>query len=179
MTPETPGQQADLQDSLNVFADLGYVRAEDIPSIPVLQRDAPFVVYSPLASAAAMPDLVLLFVNAAQSLLITEAISQVDAGVPPALGRPACAIVPQVANTGKPALSLGCCGARAYLDVMSDDIALWALPGAKIGEYAARLEVLAKANTILGGFHRLRKKEIAAGQSPSIRESLAHFQAGN
>ena len=36
---------------------------------------------------------------------------------------------PHVVNTGQPALSLGCCGARAYLDVMTDDVALWAATG--------------------------------------------------
>ena len=34
----------------------------------------------------------------------------------PAMGRPACAVVPQAINSGQAALSLGCCGARAYLD---------------------------------------------------------------
>src|ERR1700735_2619638 len=32
----TSAQQQDLGDALKVFADLGYVRAEDIPLIPVL-----------------------------------------------------------------------------------------------------------------------------------------------
>src|ERR1700685_2876380 len=30
-------QPIDLKDALGVFSDLGYVRAEDLPSIPVLQ----------------------------------------------------------------------------------------------------------------------------------------------
>lgn len=179
MPPGTPAQEADLNDSLKVFADLGYVRPEDIPTIPVLANEAKHVVYAPLATTPIAADVVLLFVNSQQGLLITEAIQQVEAGSPPALGRPACAVLPQVMNSGKPALSLGCCGARAYLDVMTDNVALWALPGARVAEYAARLEVLAKANGILSGFHTLRRKEFADGQSPSIKETLTHFQAGS
>jgi uncharacterized protein (DUF169 family) len=33
----SPAQQIDLEDALGVFSDLGYVRGEDLPSIPVLQ----------------------------------------------------------------------------------------------------------------------------------------------
>lgn len=105
-------------------------------------------------------------------------MQQVEPGLPPALGRPACAVIPQAINTGKPALSLGCCGARAYLDVFTDDFALWALPGNRIADYAARIKVLADANTILTKFHELRRDDVAAGKSPSVNESLARLQGG-
>ena len=56
------------------------------------------------------------------------------------MGRPACAVVPQVVNGGRGAMSLGCCGARAYLDAMPDGVALWALTGGKIAAYARQGE---------------------------------------
>jgi len=173
----TASQQEDLNDCLKVFGDLGYVRPEDIPGIPVLKEEAKYVVYAPLASTPLAPSTVLLFANSRQSLTITEAVQQVEPGVPPALGRPACAVIPQAVNSGKPALSLGCCGARAYLDVLTDDFALWALPGARIAEYADRIKVLAQANTILGQFHQIRRMDIEAGQSPSVKESIARLQS--
>lgn len=55
-------------------------------------------------------------VNANQTLILSEATQQVEKQNPPAMGRPACAVVAQVMNTGRAALSSGCCGARAYLD---------------------------------------------------------------
>ena len=170
-------QETDLNDALKVFADLGYVRPQDLPNIPVLKKESKHVVYAPLASTPLPPDAVLLFAHSQQGLIITEAIQQVEPETPPALGRPACAIVPQVVNSGKAALSLGCCGARAYLDALSDDVALWALPGAKIAEYAERIEALAKANAILEQFHTLRRKDIEGGMIPSIQQSLARLQA--
>jgi uncharacterized protein (DUF169 family) len=176
MPLSTAAQQEDLNTCLKVFGDLGYVRPEDIAGIPVLKEEAKHVIYAPLASTPLPPSTVLLFANSRQSLAITEAVQQVDPSVPPALGRPACAIIPQVINTGKPALSLGCCGARAYLKVMTDDFALWALPGARIDEYAARIKVLAQANQILTQFHQLRRSDIEAGKSPSIKESLVRLQ---
>jgi uncharacterized protein (DUF169 family) len=168
----TAPQQDDLNTCLKVFGDLGYVRPEDIPNIPVLKDEPQYVVYSPLASTPLPPATVLLFANSRQSLAITEAVQQVEPGVPPALGRPACAVIPQSINSGKPALSLGCCGARAYLDVLTDDFALWALPGARLSEYAARIKVLAEANEVLTKFHQLRRKDVELGKSPSVKESL-------
>jgi len=172
----TASQQEDLKDCLSVFADLGYVRPADIPAIPVLKDEQKYVVYAPLASTPLSPAAVLLFANSRQSLAITEAVQQVEPGVPPALGRPACAVIPQAVNSGKPALSLGCCGARAYLDVLTDDFALWALPGARIGEYAARIKVLAQANDVLTKFHHLRREDVETGKSPTVKESLVRLE---
>lgn len=170
-------QQTDLMDALKVFGDLGYVRSEDLPQIPVLKRQPRHVIYSPLATAPLPPDVVLLFVDANQTLILSEATQQVESDLPPAMGRPACAVVPQVVNTGRAALSLGCCGARAYLDVLPDSVALFAIPGAKLEAYAQRIEALANANAILSKFHHLRRRDVEAGKAPTIQESLATLSA--
>ena len=146
MPLDTPARQENLNDCLKVFGDLGYVRPEDIPAIAVLKEEAKYVVYAPLDSTPVPPSVVLLLANSRQSLAITEAVQQVDPDVPPAMGRPACSVIPQAINSGRPALSLGCCGARAYVNALTDDFAIWALPGAKIAEYAARIKVLTAAN---------------------------------
>ena len=169
----TDTTSAELGLVLKVFADLTYVRAEDVAQIPVLSRRPKFVVYGPLAEAPAMPDVVMLFVQASQTLVLSEAAQQIDGGATPALGRPACAVVPQAVNSGNAALSLGCCGARAYLDVMTDDIAMFAIPGPKLEAFAERVEALAKANGILTQFHAVRKRQVESGTKPTVSESLA------
>jgi len=173
----SPSQQTDLADALKVFGDLGYVRPEDLPLIPVLASRSKHVVYAPLAESPLPPDVVLLFANSNQTLVLSEATQQVEVGTPPAMGRPACAVIPQVANTGRAALSLGCCGARAYLDVLTDDVALFAIPGAKLEAYVERIVALAKANSVLTRFHGLRRNEILAGGNPTVRQSLEAFMA--
>lgn len=173
----TPAEDAELGAALAVFADLGYVRAEDVPRIPTLKKSPKYVVYAPLAEAPLSPDVVLLFVKASQQLILAEASESVDGGLAPAMGRPACAIVPQAMNSGSAALSLGCCGARAYVDAMTDDIALYALPGARLEAYVARIAELAKANQVLGKFHTIRRKDIEAGGKPTLAESLAQLQS--
>jgi uncharacterized protein (DUF169 family) len=165
-------------DAIKVFGDLGYVRQEDLPLIPVLQSQPRHVLYSPLADTPLIPDVVLLFADAAQTLILSEATQQVEGGNASAMGRPACALVPQVVNSGRAAMSLGCCGARAYLSVLNDSISLFAFPGARIDAYAGRIVALASANAVLSKFHQIRRQEIYAGQSPSIQDSLRSLAAG-
>ena len=171
----SPAQQKDLMDALKVFADLGYVRAEDVPQIPVLKKPTQFVTYASLAATQLPPDVVILFVRADQTLILSEATQQLESDNAPAMGRPACAVVPQVMNSGRPAMSLGCCGARAYLDCFTEEKAVFAIPGQKIEAYVDQIRTLAKANGILSQFHQLRRTQIAAGARPSIEESLAAF----
>lgn len=166
-------QQADLMDALRVFGDLGYLTPRDMPLIPVLKSRPAHVIYSPLAQTPLAPDVVLLFVNPSQTLILSEATQQVENQIPPAMGRPACAVIPQVMNTGRAALSLGCCGARAYLDVLRDDVAIFAIPGAKLPRYTERIAMLGKANSVLSKFHQLRRRDVEAGRAPTVKESLA------
>lgn len=168
----TPTQNTDLEDALGVFSDLGYVRPEDIPLIPVLAAQPKHVIYAPLAQSPLDPDVVLLVVDAGQILILSEAVQQVEGQNVPAMGRPACAVIPQVMNTGRAALSLGCCGARAYLDVLTSDVAFFALPGAELSAYVERITALAQANSVLAKFHQLRRRDVAAGAAPTIKESL-------
>jgi uncharacterized protein (DUF169 family) len=167
---------AELASVLEVMAGLEYVREQDVAAIPVVKNAVKHVIYAPLGQTPLPPDAVLLFAHSRQGLVITEAVQQVDPEVPPALGRPACAVVPQAVNSGRAALSLGCCGARAYLDHLTDDTAVWALPGEKIALYAARIAKLAAANEILGRFHALRRADVAGGGQPTYADSLARIK---
>lgn len=170
-------QQTDLIDALKVFGELGYVTPQDLPLIPVLKLRPAHVIYAPLEQTPLAPDVVLLFVDANQTLILSEATQQVENQNAPAMGRPACAIIPQVMNTGRAALSLGCCGARAYLDVLTDEVALFAIPGARLEAYTERIVALSVANVVLSKFHQIRRRDVEAGQSPTIKESLAAMGA--
>jgi uncharacterized protein (DUF169 family) len=162
----------ELGDVLKVMGDLDYVTEDEVAAIPVLGQQSRYVVYAPLAQTPLMPDVVLLFAQPHQSLVITEAAQRVDNGAPPAMGRPACAVIPQVINSGKAALSLGCCGARAYLDSLSDEVALWAFPGSKLAAYAEQIAAMAQANKTLKRFHTIRRQDVKAGERPTVEDSL-------
>jgi uncharacterized protein (DUF169 family) len=168
----TSAAASELGDALKVFNDLSYVRTEDVPMIPVLASRPKHVIYGPLAEIPVDPDVVLLFVRPDQTLIMSEASQQLEGNLPPAMGRPACAIIPQAKNTGRSALSLGCCGARAYLDVLSDNVALYAIPGQSIAAFTERVIALSNANAILTKFHQIRRRDVEAGKNPTIQESL-------
>jgi uncharacterized protein (DUF169 family) len=177
LTEPSPSHQSELQDALQAMSGLDYVRAEEVAAIPVVRREVRHVVYGPLAEFRSDPDVVLLFTHAQQGLIISEAVGRVDKGIPVAMGRPACAVVPQVLNHGQAAMSLGCCGARAYLDLLSDSVALWALPGSKLNEYCEQIVTLARANRTLALFHERRREDVASGGRPTVRQSLERLSS--
>ena len=169
-----PASQMDeLGAALSAMQGLDYVRPDEVEALPVMAKASKHVVYAPLGETDVAPDVVLLFANGVQSLIITEAVARVDGAIPGAMGRPACALVPAVINSGKSVSSLGCCGARAYLDTLSDGVALWGLVGSRIAEYVAEIEKLAHANSVLTRFHANRRQQIADGASPTVGETLA------
>ena len=175
--PQTAATESELRDAVQAMTGLDYVRPEEVAAIPVAPRRARHVVYGPLADFPAAPEVVLLFADARQGLVVTEAAARVDRGAAPALGRPACAIIPQVMNQRKAALSLGCCGARAYLDALSDGVALWALPAAKLEAYCMEIKTLASANRTLTTFHGRRREDVEAGKRPTVRQSLERLSS--
>jgi len=168
----TVSQDAERNDTLSLFAKLGYLRPEDIPTIPVLEIRPEHIIYSPLSQTPIKPNVVLLFARASQALILSEAAQAIDPGAPPAMGRPTCAIIAQVANSGKAAVSLGCCGARAYLDNFSPDIMLFGIPGIRLTEYVRQVEILSHANSVLTTYHQIRRNDVKAGKHPSVRDSL-------
>lgn len=177
LSPRPPLYPGELQETLQAMNGLDYVREAEVAAIPVVQGEVKHVVYGPLAEFPLEPEVVLLFAHSQQGLILSEAVARVDRGSPPALGRPACAIVPQVLNYGRAATSLGCCGARAYLDVLSDSTALWAFPGSKLDQYCAEIATLARANKVLTTFHTRRREDIEAGQRPTVRQSLERLSS--
>ena len=168
-------QPGELQASLEAMIGLDYVREEEVAAIPVLEHPVQHAVYGPLRDFPLDPAVVLLFVDARQGLVLSEAVARVDGGVAPAMGRPACAVVPQAVNNGTSAMSLGCCGARAYLPALSDDVAIWALPGSRLEEYCEQIGVFARGNRTLAAFHEGRKRDVESGERPSVHESLARL----
>ncbi|MDJ0867673.1 MAG: DUF169 domain-containing protein [Myxococcota bacterium] len=166
-------QEAELKATLEAMTGLDYVRGDEVAAIPVVAQQSKHVVYGPLAEFPVEPDVVLLFANAEQGLVLSEATERIDGATPPAMGRPACAVVPQVLGGMNAAVSLGCCGARAYLDLLTDSVALWALPGRRLAEYREQIAVLARANDVLTDFHVQRRRDVESGEHPSVPESLA------
>ncbi len=177
MSQPSQSHQRELQEVLQAMSGLDYVREEEVAVIPVVQRKVKHVIYGPLSDFPITPEVVLLFAHARQGLIISEAAVRIDQGAPAAMGRPACAVIPQVLNHGNAALSLGCCGARAYLDALSDSIALWAFPASKLEQYCEQITVLAAANKTLTTFHQRRRDDVESGKRPTVRQSFERLSS--
>jgi uncharacterized protein (DUF169 family) len=151
-----PAQAQELQGLVGTMIGLGYIRQEEIPTIP--RREAPFgvAIYAPLAEAPFGVDVVLVRGNAKQMMLIAEAASAAGLGGDGSLmGRPTCAMIPAAMQGGCVTTSLGCIGNRVYTG-LGDDEFYAAIPGSKLAPLVDKLAIIVTANRELEHFHRTR-----------------------
>jgi uncharacterized protein (DUF169 family) len=151
-----PQVQQELQGVVQTMVGLGYIRMEEVPSIPRRTGAFGVAVYAPLAQAAEAPDVVIVAGNARQVMLLAEAAQAAGVGGPGLMGRPTCAALPQAMQTGQGVASLGCVGNRVYTE-MGDDEMYYALPGAKVSAVAEKLATIVSANRELKKYHEARR----------------------
>ena len=150
--------QQELQGVVNTMVSLGYLRMEEVPSIP--KRDERFgvAVYAPLNAEAepdVVPDVVLVCGNARQIMLLEEAAQAADVGGAGLMGRPTCAALPAAMQSQRGVASLGCIGNRVYTD-MADDELYYVLPGKRLAAVVQKLAEIVNANCELEKYHRAR-----------------------
>jgi uncharacterized protein (DUF169 family) len=129
------------------MADAGYLSSEEAASIPTVPKPSSGIVYGPLAGTTETPDVVLVWANAKQLMLLGEAAGSAAWTTDPTkvTGRPGCATLPRAMNSGGPAMSVGCIGMRTFTGV-PDDLMLVAIPGSALSGYVDDLERLRTAN---------------------------------
>jgi uncharacterized protein (DUF169 family) len=149
---------------IGTMVNMGYLDMAETAHLPMVQKPHRGIVYGPLASFPLEPDVALAIVTPAQGMVLAEASDAVTLREQPGLptmGRPACAAVAWSANRDTVAMSLGCIGARTYVEV-PDDRAIVVIPGAALDGIAERLGRLAQANRDLAAFHEKKKADYAA-----------------
>jgi len=146
----------ELQGLVGTMIQLQYLSADDVSHLPRRRDPLKIAAFAPLADASFSPDLVIFRGNAQQIMLLAEAARAAGAfaaGV--AMGRPACAAVPEVINGGTGVASLGCVGNRVYTELTDDELYLM-LPGGAVADTLSRLQTVTAANVELERFHRSR-----------------------
>jgi uncharacterized protein (DUF169 family) len=154
-----PAQQQELQGLVATMVGLGYIDAQEVPSIP--RRETPFsvAVYAPWEQADFEPDVVLVCGNARQMMLLAEAAHAAGVDCDGSMvGRPTCAAIPAVMKSGRTATNLGCIGNRVYT-ALPDDQLYFAVAGPQVNRVVEKLSVITNANRELEKFHRSRKVE--------------------
>jgi uncharacterized protein (DUF169 family) len=151
-----PDVGAKLGEMLTMMSGMGYLRMEEVPSIPTRTEKFGVALYAPYASSPFEPDLVLVRAIPRKLMLLQEAAQAADvAGDGATLGRPTCAVLPQTLASQKTAMSLGCVGNRVYTGA-ADDEAYVALPARHLPAIVAKLAVIKQANENLRAFHQAR-----------------------
>jgi uncharacterized protein (DUF169 family) len=158
----TKEQEPGAMQLIQTMCDLSYLSMDEVAALPKVSKPHQGIVYGPLAELPVEPDVVLLIVNAYQSMLIAEAADALKLGNPAgqaSFGRPACSVIPRAMDADQVMQSLGCIGARTYLDLASTDSVV-VVPGAKLDALVQRLTTIVAANRALADFHATRKREV-------------------
>jgi uncharacterized protein (DUF169 family) len=142
----------ELEEVVSTMISLGYLRAEEVPSISHRQSPFALAVYAPLAESVGEPDVVIISGNAKQVMLLSEATGVGSTGL---MGRPTCAALPVAMQSGQGVSSLGCIGNRVYTEQADDELYV-VLPGRQVNWVTERLAVIVHANKELEAYHRQR-----------------------
>jgi uncharacterized protein (DUF169 family) len=154
--PLTESKAAELNDTLGFMAGLDYIRTQEVPEIPTLPGPFHYGLYAPLDAAPFAPDVVVVRGNARQIMVLAEAAGA--AGVcssNPAMGRPACAMIPATLHAKEGVTSLGCIGNRVYTG-LGDDELYFTIGSDDLSAIAEKVERLVRANRDLEQYHRAR-----------------------
>jgi len=154
---DLPTERAqELPDILGTMTNLGYLRMEEVPGIPVLPQTPRFIVYAPLADTPVDPAVVLFAAVPGKLMLLEEAaIRAGSASQLPLLARPTCMAIPAAMAHGM-VTSAGCIGNRTYTDIGDDEI-YSAIPGTALEKVAEALQTIVSANLALSQYHKDRR----------------------
>jgi uncharacterized protein (DUF169 family) len=156
----SPDREKETEQTLKMMFDLGYVKPEEVPQIPRLEKAPAAIVYAPLGESPVAPDVVLFACKPSTAMLLNEAVGRaaVGSGIP-ALGRPTCMALPATLQHGS-ILSLGCMGNRVYTGLGEDEMYL-VLRGKDMAAVADALGVITSANAALKEYAAGRRSQLA------------------
>lgn len=154
---ELPADKAqELEGLVGTMVSLQYLSMDEVPGIPQLEEAFGVACYAPLTDADFQPDVILVAGNARQLMLLAEAAHAAGLGSESSVvGRPSCAALPAVIQSGRTATNLGCIGNRVYTELGDDELYFF-IPGSQLDTIVEKLTVIANANRELESFHAAR-----------------------
>lgn len=156
-----PERATELDQTLGLMAQIGYLKMEEVPDIPRLSKQPAAIVYAPLGDSPLEPDVVLFAGASSQIMLLEEAALR--AGCVPAipiLGRPTCMALPAAMAHGS-VVSAGCIGNRVYTGLGEGEM-YFVVPGKNLSRVASELEKVLSANAELSQYHQARRESLAS-----------------
>jgi uncharacterized protein (DUF169 family) len=157
--PLPADREHELQATLSLMGELGYIRLEEVPAVPQLPKTPPVTIYAPLGETPVTPDAVVITGTPAGLMLLHEAALRLGRASVPMLGRPTCMSIPAALSHGI-ASSLGCIGNRVYTSI-SDDEFYSVTRGSDLFELMKEMTTITAANVALAEYHRERRAVLA------------------
>jgi uncharacterized protein (DUF169 family) len=149
----------ELQQTLSLMSDIGYIRMEEIPGVFHLSSTPQVVLYSPLGDTPVLPSVVLVSGKPGRVMMLSEAANRAGASSNlPMLGRPTCMAIPASLSNGA-VLSSGCIGNRVYTEIGDDEMYV-VLRGSDLDRIAAEIDTIQSANQTLTGYHQDRRARL-------------------
>ena len=129
---DLPADRAgELEQALGLMVGAGYLKMEEVPSIPRLPRTPAITCFAPLENAVVAPDVVIVTGKPGVLMRLQEAAIRAGAVAPlPLLGRPTCMGLPAAIAHGT-VMTTGCVGNRVYTALGDDELYVM-IPGARL-----------------------------------------------
>lgn len=128
------------------LVESGWVTEAVFPTIPVVEERPEAIVYGPLVETPTAPDVVLLRLNAAQLMTLTDAVPDVAIE-----GKPQCHVVAMAKEQGKVTASVGCALSRARTGMPATEMTC-AIPGSSLPEIVDAVERAAEINATVARY---------------------------
>ena len=145
-------------DDVAAALESGWVTPEMVASIPTVPDNPGTVLYGPLADTPVDPDVILLRVEPAQLMALSDAVAGMHIG-----GKPQCHIV-ALAKAGEIAASTGCALSRVRTG-MPDSQMTVAIPGARLAEVVERLGATTSADAMVASYAAADSERFAGATS--------------
>jgi uncharacterized protein (DUF169 family) len=156
--PLAAGRSGEYEKVLSMMTNNGYIKMEEILSIPHLRETPKIIVYAPLGDTPVRPDLVIFVVRAMQTMIIQEAALRSGIGLHLSpLGKPACMSLPAALTKQDLITSAGCMGSRVYTDLGDDELYL-IVPGRVLRKITDEVQLIADANSKMVEYYRKQRK---------------------
>lgn len=137
-----------LGELVQTMTGVSYIMPEEVPALPRLPEHKAWH-YTPLGAASATPELVLMWVDGRQVMLLQEALGSAHWKSGKGLrttGRPACGALALAYHHAEAVLSFGCAGMRTFTEI-PDGYMLLVLPGESVEGLCRALAQTAQSNT--------------------------------
>ena len=139
-------QEAATRDDVAAALESGWVNEAAMSSLPQLHNRPAQVVYGPLASFPADPDVVLVRINALALMTLKDAFPNLRIE-----GKPQCHIIAIAKENGEIAASVGCALSRARTGMRSEELTC-ALPGSRLTEIVPAIEVASNLDRAMASY---------------------------